>query len=194
MQINQIDDPRLIPQTDLPFHFILSNQTTDLIAWAINWKTKSNYDHVMQAINQGKFITQDFGGYHEVDMKTYLKKGGQLKFIRLKNANEQFDIAFRSSILNRLSRPWHEKLYDWFNIIGRAFGLNWLHMPGTFDCSEIALYICKQNSMYLPKEDSDLIMSLANTSSPNDIDECIKNNPDKFITYGIWSADEGVII
>lgn len=192
--MNIINDPRLTPQGNLPFHFILSNQSTDLISWAIDWKTKSNYDHCMQQINVGKFISQDFGGYHEIPIDGYLKNGGVLKFVRLTNATEQFDIAFRSSILNRLSQPWYKKIYDYGNILGRAIGFKKLHLPGTYDCSEIALHIVKQNTMYLPKADSDMIMSLSDESSPDDIDNCIKFNPDKFTTFGIWSADEGITV
>lgn len=192
--ISAVYDPRQIPQIDFPFHFILSNQATSLIAWAINWKTRSNYDHMMQSINEGNFITQDFGGYHEIKMDQYLKKGGELKFVTLRNANDNFNVAFRSAILNRLDQPWYKKLYDFGNIFGRAIGFPWLHIPGTYDCSEISLYIVKQCAVYLPKPDCDIIMAIPNTASPDDIDQAIKDNPNVFKIYGEWQSDEGVVV
>lgn len=194
MEIQVINDPRTIPQSDMPFHFILSNQSTDLISWAIDWKTKSNFDHCMQSINAGKFITQDFGGYHEVPMDGYLKKGGTLKFIKITNANEIFNIAFRSAILNRLAQPWYKKTYDYFNIIGRAIGMPWLHLPGTYDCSEISLAIVKPLCSYLNIVDAGIINGIPNNASPDDIDEAVKNNPTVFTVVGEWSADEGIVV
>lgn len=191
--MQMINDPRIIPESDMPFHFILSNQTTSLIAWAINWKTRSNFDHCMAQINPDKFISQDFGGYHELPMDRYLTKGGELKFIKITNATEQFNIAFRSAILNRLAQPWYKKIYDYGNILGRAIGLNWLRLPGTYDCSEVSLYMVKQCTMYLPKSTADFIMSLPNNASPDDIDQSVKNNPNEFTVYGQWQSDEGVV-
>lgn len=193
MNINNIEDPRLTTQADLPFHFVLSNQSTDLISWGIDWKTKSNVDHCMQQVNVGKFVSQDFGGYHEIPIDGYLKRGGYLKFVKLTNATEQFNIAFRSSILNHLADPWYKKIYGFANVLGRAIGFKNFTIPGTYDCSMIALNMVKKNAMYLLKFDSDLIMSLPNTASPDDIDQCVKDNPNNFTVTGIWQADEGVI-
>lgn len=192
--ISVIADPRAIQQNDLPFHFVLSNQATSLISWAIDWKTKSNYGHCMQSINAGKFITQDFGGYHEVPMDGYLKNGGILKFIKLTNSTPQFNSAFIDTIKNRLSQPWYKKLYDFPNILGRAIGLNWIHLPGTFDCSEVSLWAVRQNTMYLTPVDAGCIIKLPLTASPDDIDDMVKNNPTIFTIYGIWSADSGIVV
>ena len=189
-----IDDPRKIYQNDMPFHFILSNQSTSLVAWAINWKTQSNFDHCMQSINAGKFITQDFGGYHEVPMDSYLKRGGELKFIKIINATSSFNIAFRSAILNRLAQPWYKKVYDYGNILGRAVGLNWIRLPGTYDCSEISLAMIKKCATYLAQPDCNFLMSLPDNASPDDIDQAVKNNPDKLEVYGLWEADEGIVV
>lgn len=194
MPLNDINDPRTIPQTDMPIHLVLSNQTTSIISFGIDWNTKANYDHTMQSINSGKFICQDFGGYHEIKMDSYLKSGGCLKFVKLINANEVFNIAFRSSILNRLDRPWYMKIYDFGNVFGRAIGLPWLHIPGTFDCSEVCLYHLKQCAMYLPKLDSDIIMKISDRSSPADLDTIVKLNPKIFSIYGIWMGDDGVVV
>lgn len=192
--MNTIIDPRTFTQSDMPFHFVLSNQTTDLLSWAIDWKTRSNFDHCMQSINSGKFITQDFGGYHEIPMDGYLKRGGTLKFVKITNATETFNIAFRSGILNRLAQPWYKKAYDFTNIIGRSIGLNWLHFPGTYDCSEISLYMVKQYAAYLPKPTSDVIMSISSQASPDDLDQAIKNNPSELMIVGQWQSDEGVVV
>lgn len=192
--MKDILDPRIINQVDLPFHFVLSNQTTSLIAWAINWKTNANYDHIMQSINTGKFVTQDFSGYHEVLMGGYMIKGGRLKFVKIIGASETFNIAFRSVILNRLVLPWYKKIYDYGNILGRAFGLNWIHLPGTYDCSEASLWVVRKCLAYLPKPTQDVILRISPQASPDDIDMAIKNNPSVFTVYGEWSADDGVVV
>lgn len=191
--MNQITDPREIPQNDMPFHFVLSNQTTSLISFLIDWKTNANFDHCMQSINQGKFITQDFGGYHEIPMDQYLKRGGELKFIKITNATPKFNQAFRDGIIERLKQPWYKKIYDYGNILGRAIGINWIHLPGTYDCSEVSLYMIKKYSMYLLLHDQYIINTISDRTSPDDIDQVVKNNPTVFTLYGQWEADNGVI-
>lgn len=193
MQV-QIPDPRQIPQSEMPFHFVFSNQSTSGIAFLINWFTKANFDHVMQAIDAGKFVTQDFGGYHIVPMDQYLKKGGTLKFVKIVNATEIFNIAFRNTILNDLSKPWFTKIYDAGNILGRIIGIKQISIPGTHDCSERSLSTVKRCSHHLPDHDALVINSLPNWASPDDIDQCVKNNPDIFEIYGQWIADEGIIV
>jgi hypothetical protein len=192
--MTSIKDPRTFTESDMPFHFVLSNQATDLVSFLIDWRTKSNYDHCMQAINPGKFITQDFGGYHEIPMDKYLKQGGQLKFIKITNATETFNIAFRSAILNRLAQPWYKKIYDFGNIIGRAIGLPWIRLPGTYDCSEISLFTVKQLTQYLKPIDAGCIALIPNNASPDDIDMAVKNNPTIFTVVGVWAGDEGVVL
>jgi hypothetical protein len=127
-------------------------------------------------------------------MDGYLVKGGQLKFITLKNANEQFNLQFKSVILNRLSLPWYKKIYDLGNILGRAIGFTGWHIPGTYDCSEVSLWALKQCAMYLPIADSNIIMAIPNTASPADLDAIVQANPNVFSVYGEWSADDGVTV
>lgn len=194
MEINVINDPRKIPQSDMPIHGVFSNQATSLISFGIDWRTRSVYDHFMDSINQGKFICQDFGGFHEIPMDGYLIKGGQLKFVKLVNANEKFNIAFRSAILNHLAEPWYKKIYGFANVLGRAIGIPWLNIPGTYDCSMIGLKFWKDCCGYLPLKDSAIIMAIPNTASPSDLDDVVQNNPDIFSIYGEWSADEGVVV
>lgn len=192
--MEQIQDPRLLQQSNFPIHIVLSQQATSFIAWAINWKTKGNFDHIMLSLNPGKFIVQDFSGYKEIPIDGYLKKGGTLKFVRLTNANAHFDAMFRISVNNRLNLPWYRKLYDWGNILGRTIGLNWLHLPGTEDCSEDDLTHLKEASPYLPAADQTVINGISDRASPDDIDMCIKNNPSVFTVLGEWSADTGVVV
>lgn len=192
--MEQIQDPRQIPLIDLPIHIVLSNQATDFVSLLIDWKTRSNYCHAMCSINIGKFICQNFGGYNEIPMDGYLRKGGQLKFIKLINANDDFNRAFRVSIINRLKRPWFMKMYDFGNIFGRAIGLPWVHIPGTFDCSEVTLYHLKQASTYLPLKEATLIRNISDRASPQDLDAFVQLHPEIFSIYGHWQADEGVVV
>lgn len=188
-----INDPRLIPQLDMPL-IVLSEQKTDFVSFLIDWRTKGSWDHVMLSINQGKFVCQDFGGYHEIPMDGYLKKGGELKFVKLLNSNQEFINAFRKSVLDRLSLPWYRKTYDFLGIFGQAIGQPWIHTPGLEYCSVDVIRHLKNACQYLPLLDRNIIMAIPPESNPQYLDEVICMNPSVFSIYGQWDSDSGVII
>lgn len=190
--IDQIDDPRDISQKDMPL-IVLSNQSNSIVAWAINWRTSSNYDHAMLCINQGEFVTQGLT-YKSVPMKDYLIKGGQLKFVQLVNINDAFTQAFRASVSARLAAKWWHKIYDFPGIVGYAIGLPWIHTPGLEYCSVDVIRHIKNACGALPIHDQEVIMAIPNESSPMDLDNIIKNHPEIFKIYGIWSADIGITV
>lgn len=191
--MQQIQDPRLIPQTDLPV-IILAEKKNDFISFLIDFKTNSSYDHTMLSINQGKVFTQGFSGYHEIPIDGYLKEGGQLKFVKLLNGTEAFNNCFRSSVINRLNSPWYHKCYDFLGIIGQAIGCPWIHTPGLEYCSVDVIRHLKDACCYLPLADRNVILAIPPESSPKDLDMIIRANPQVFSIYGWWESDFGVIV
>lgn len=192
MALNDIPDPRLIPQTDLPL-IVLANKTNDFIAGTINLRTNGSWDHAMTIINQGKFCTQGLT-YSEVPMEDYLKRGGQLKFIKLVNSNPEFNQAFKKAVLSRLGSPWWHKFYDFIGIFGQAIGMPWIHTPGLMYCSVVDIALLKASCIYLPSKDQQIINTIPNESSPQSLDDIFKSNPGIFATYGIYLSDEGIIV
>ena len=190
--MNQIVDPRQILQSDLPL-IVLANKTNDFIANAIDERTGASWDHAMVCINQGKFCSQGLT-YSEVPMESYMKKGSELKFIKLVNSNPAFVSAFRNAVLNRIALPWWRKMYDFLGIFGQAIGQPWIHTPGLMYCSVADIALLKQCSILLPDADNVVIQSIPNESNPQEIDDIAKNNPKVFSTYGIYLSDEGVVV
>lgn len=192
-----IQDPRLIPQTDIPL-LVLSNQKNSLIAQLINFRTHLNgvhpYDHAMLCINEGKFVLQDFGGYNEIPMGKYLIKDGELAFVQLVNSNADFIKAFSKSVQKRLLAPWWQKMYDYLGIFGQAIGQSWIHTPGLEYCSVDVIRHLVNACPHLPKEDQLVINNIPRESNPEVFWNIILNNPKTFFVYGYWDSENGIIV
>lgn len=188
----QITDPRTISQADLPL-LVLANTTDDAVASIIDIRTKGTYDHAMVCIHPGKLCTQGLT-YSEVPMENYMKRGVQLKFIKIVNANPVFNLDFTNAVLARLALPWYKKFYDFIGIFGQAVGLPWIHTPGLMYCSVVDITLLKQSCKSLPAHDQIVINSINNESSPQDIDNIEQANLDVLGTYGIYLSDEGITI
>lgn len=193
MQVNNIIDPRIITQADMPL-IVLSEQANSFVSFLIDWRTRGNFDHAMLAINEGQFCVQGFTGYKQEKMDLYLIKGGYLKFIQLVNANDNFKYYFTQSVQNRLALPWYRKLYDVVGIAGQALGLQWLHTPGLEYCSVDVIRHLKNASTSLPAHDMGVINAIPPETNPQDLDNIIHEHPEIFSVYGVWSADEGVTV
>ena len=187
----QISDPREIPITDGPF-IVLANTTNDIIADAIDIRTNASYDHAMVCIHQGKFCTQGMT-YAEVPMENYMKRGSELKFIKLVNNNPAFSFAFTQAVLARIALPWYKKMYDFLGIFGQAIGCPWIHTPGLMYCSVVDVLLLKSCAVNLPSPDNAIINGIPNESNPQNLDDFFKANPTVFETYGIYLSDEGVV-
>lgn len=188
-----ISDPRTIPQADLPL-IVFSDVTYGWIAFLIKWRTSGDYDHVMISITKGKFICQDFSGYHEIPMENYLKKGNRLKFFSLVNITPSAIITLNHSINDRLKLSWWKKCYDWLGIIGQALGQEWIHTPGLEYCSEDVVRKLKNISPYLPQQDQTVISNIGNQWNPEQLEIYCQSHPETFKEYGKWEADDGVIV
>lgn len=186
-------DPREIPQTDMPL-IVFSDVTYGWIAFLIKWRTKGNYDHAMLARNKGKFICQDFSGYHEIPMEQYLKKGNRLKFYSFKNINQQAIDALNQSIAYRMSRPWWQRSYDWIGIAGQAVGMPWIHTPGLEFCSVDDINRMRDMAKYLTERDQVVIAGIGNQWNPQQLEEYCYAHPETFKEYGKYEADDGIVV
>lgn len=189
----QINDPRTISQTDMPL-IVFSDVTNGWVSFLIKWRTAGDYDHAMLSRTQGKFVCQDFSGYHEISMESYLKKGNRLKFFTLVNINQKAIDAISLSINTRLALPWWNKGYDWLGILGQALGQEWIHTPGLEYCSEDVVRQLKTIVSFLPIQDQEVINRIGNQWNPQQLQAYCQLCPETFKEYGKYESDDGIII
>lgn len=199
MNIDLINDPRLIPQSDGPF-LVFWDQPGQFYSDGIDWKTHikgiAPKSHAMLSINQGKFVTQRtaiFNAYAEVPMEQYMIKGGQLTFVTLINNNPDFAASFSKSVQKRLTARWWVTQYDFLGIVGQALDMPWIHTPGLRYCSVDVLRHLTNACPKLPKEDQAVINAMPAQISPELLySNTLKYEP-PFSQYGEWDSKTGVL-
>lgn len=178
-----IKDPAQLPVSEEPF-IVLCNQKNDLIGWLIDVRTDikgiAPTDHAMLSKDPGRFVCQDFSGYHDIPMTNYMKPGSQMDFVTLVNNNPAFTAAFRASVDARLKAPFWEKGYDYIGIVGQAIGCPWLHTPGLRFCSVDVIRHLVNAVAKLPKDDQHIINNIPAESNPELFREIITHNPGTF--------------
>ena len=190
-----IQDPRLIPQSDMPL-IVLSNNTKQEVSWLIDQRTNipglPPRDHAMLSINQGKFVWQSMGlwdAYKEAPMDPFLVDGGQLAFVQLVNNSPDFTKAFTKSVQKRLLAPPWQKTYDYLGVFGQLIGQNWIHTPGLEYCSVDVIRHLVNACPYLPKEDQLVINAIPRETNPEALWQIIVNNPNTFSIFGTWDYE-----
>ena len=187
-----IQDPRRIPQSDLPL-FVFSDSATDLVSFLITWKTKGNWNHVMVAGTSGKFAVQSIG-YTEQHMDVYLKKGSRLDFYSLVNATPAVALAVQNYVSTRLAKPWWTKMYDWIGIFGQAIGFPKIHTQGLEYCSVDVTNCLKSITQLLPAYDAGCIVMIPDELNPQQLHDYMVLNPTVFKNYGEYESDEGITV
>lgn len=169
---------------------VLCNQTNSPIGWLIDFRTNIKglfpLDHAQLSKDQGRFVRQDFTGFHDIPMEDYLIPGGQLYFVELVNSNPEFVAAFRASVEARLQAPFWEKGYDYVGIFGQAIGVPWIHTPGLRFCSVDVIRHLVNACPKLPKEDQLIINNIPPESNPEGFGEIIVSNPKTFNIKYAW--------
>lgn len=190
-----ITDPRTIPQSEMPL-IVNCNQAT-ITGSAIDFRTDIKgvepFSHSMLCINQGKFVCQDPGGYKEIPMETYMVPGTILVFTELVNADTEFVVAFRQSVLAKLNGPWYRKLYNWTQILGQGLGLPWLSFPGLDDCVQDVVFHLKAAAKALPQADYEVVQGIPNNCNPEQFYDIQIQNPNVFNVKYAYSSLTGVI-
>lgn len=173
----RIINPYKLDYLDMPMSIFCDN-ANNFMSWAIKWKTKGIYNHVMNMMNPFSFLSQDPSGLHVVPLDKYLKRNIKLKFWKTK-----FPKAIKDRILQEMindSRlPWYKTMYDFLGILGQALSVKKLNNPFKMFCGE-------RNAKYLRLGDADFPYHL----SPEEQNEYMKTKPLFYEVVGYWMADE----
>ena len=155
-------------------YIVLASHSTNLISWAIRWRTKGSYNHGMWLFKKGTVASQDMT-YAEKPIKKYMKKGFKLKIIKIKNPKKEVIIE---RIERRLKLPWWKTLYDFMGILGQAIGIKKLNNPYKDYCIESLI-----------KDLLLIIKGIPIQSSPEDINVLTSKDTDNFEYVGHYLAD-----
>lgn len=193
-----IIDPRILIPSLGPW-IVLYNNTTDLIAQEIDWRTNIKgidpVDHAMLSIVTDEFVWESmtlWDAYKKGPMDIFMTDGGSLKFVCLVNSNPDFKDAFTKSVQQRLAHPGIENSYDYLGIIGQAIGQSWIHTPGLEYCSVDVIRHLVNACPYLPKADQLIINNIPPETNPEGLWQIILNNPSIFAVYGQWTWNMGM--
>jgi len=181
-----INDPRLLNPINNP-KLVFTSQSeivSDLIELREDgsWGVSNEVSHMMTMTIHGLFNCQDPGGFHQIPVNGYMIPGTTMIFIEFMNMTPQAYLSMCLVVNERLGKQG----YDWLQIIGQAMGLDFLHMPGTEDCSEEGVREMKGIAPYLPIDDNRLIDHMPNQMNPQQVLELCLNNPNIFSQLGIY--------
>lgn len=146
-----------------------------------SWGINMDVSHMMTMTLPGLFNCQNPSGFHQIPVSKYMTNGTRIVFIDFVNMNPQAYQAMCMIVNERLGKQG----YDWLQIVGQAMGLDFLHMPGTEDCSEEGVREMKGIAPYLPQSDQQLIDSLPNRMTPQQVLQVCLNNLGSFCPFGI---------
>ena len=182
-------DPSKIDEVDLPL-ITLSDNSSGLLEFLIKFRTKGDYNHIMWAHRTGFFASQG-NTYSESPASRYMKKGGRLKFYYVSGLSDTQKRLILSSIERKLNLPGWKKAYDWIGIFGQAIGIKKINTPGLNYCSEDVPYHLKFMAGHMAEGDTKrVIEAIPNHASPQELNEYFKQNPNVFVLWGKWEADD----
>lgn len=147
-----------------------------------SWGLTNEVSHMMTMTFPGIFNCQDPSGFNELPVKAYMTPGTKIYVFSFLNMTPEAYQAWCLIVKERLGKQG----YDWLQIAGQALGLDFLHMPGTEDCSEEGVREMKGMEKYLSASTQDFIDCLSNQSNPQQvINSCFKNT--SIINFdGMW--------
>lgn len=174
--INPIDNPKLVftSQDDMVSDIIELREDG---SWGINGEVS----HMMTMTLPGLFNCQSPAGFNQVSVNSYMTKGTRIVFFDFVNMNPRAYQAMCMIVNERLGKQG----YDWLQIVGQAMGLDFLHMPGTEDCSEEGVREMKGVAPFLGSHDCGIIDSLYNQDNPQGVLQFCLNNPFVFSSFGM---------
>lgn len=133
--MGMIIDPLRIKEKDLPL-IVLVDDRRSFLGWAIKSHSHGNYNHICEMHEIGRIASQDFVGFRERDMETYMKPYIFMKFWSYKNLTEKIAKNWKEIIQADLDAPWRARRYDILGIIGQFLHIRKLQNPHLKYCSE----------------------------------------------------------
>lgn len=176
--INPINNPKLVFTSQ---HEFVSNAIE--LREDGNWGVNGDVSHMMTMTLPGLFNCQDPNGFHQIPIADYMIKGTSIVFIDIANMTPQAYQAMCMVVNQKLGKQG----YDWLQIVGQAIGLDFLHMPGTEDCSEEGVREMKGIVPYMPDNFKSLVKSWSNQLNPQQVLRSCLNNQEIFPYLGICS-------
>lgn len=131
-----------IPERCLPL-LVLSDNLRSFFGWAIKAHEHGCYNHLMWMVTPGFFHTQDVV-FRRVPATKYLDGSHRLKFWTNINWNAPAQprlSLLRCKVRMDAQKKWWKRLYDPLAIVGQAFNMNWIQIPGIDICSDKASYL-----------------------------------------------------
>lgn len=148
-----------------------------------SWGLPNEVSHMMTLTKPGLFNCEDPSGFHQVPVTSYMVPGTKIYVFSFVGMNPQAMQAWNIIVAARLGKV----PYDFLQILGQAVGLDFLHMPGTDDCSEEGVREMKVVAPFLGAHTCQLIDTLSNQINPQQgINFCL-NNPTIINFDGMWS-------
>lgn len=183
-------DPANILPANLPL-LVLSDHSSGFVEWAIKWRTKGGYNHIMWMHRPGYFASQG-NVYSEAPLARYMKHGNTLKFIKVTGLSAVQRHMILASIQKKLKLPWWKRRYDFLGIIGQATGFKWINTPWSDYCSEDGPEHVRDNKLLInTMANEELKLALLNIpkhGSPEDLNRYFEAHPEAFETYGRWDT------
>src|SRR5665213_1318263 len=133
-----------------------------------SWGLPDEVSHCMTLTDPGMFNCQDPSGFHQIPVKNYMTPGTKIYVFSFIGMNPKAMQAWNLIVNESLGKQG----YDWLQIMGQSFWpipLDFLHMPGTQDCSEEGVREMKGFAPYMPESTQALINSLSNQSNPQQV-------------------------
>jgi len=186
--MDNISNPNLLNPINNPFLVFTSEPgiVTDLIELREDgsWMVGNDVSHMMTMTEHGLFNCQSPSGFNQVPVSSYTNKGSKIIFVQFANMNPQAYQAMCLIISEKLGKQG----YDWLQIVGQAIGLDFLHMPGTEDCSEEGVREIKGIAPFLGQHNCQIIDCIGNQSNPQQVLQFCLNNASVFIPAGIYTG------
>jgi hypothetical protein len=185
--MNNIANLNLINPINAP-KLVFTSQD-DIVSDAIelredgSWGVNIDVSHMMTMTEHGLFNCQDPSGFSQIPVTAYMTKGTKIIFIDIANMTPQAYQAMCLIVSERLGKQG----YDWLQIVGQAIGLDFLHMPGTEDCSEEGVREMKGIAPNMPDSFQSLVKSWSNQMNPQQVLTSCLNNPLIFPAFGMSS-------
>lgn len=148
-----------------------------------SWGLNDEVSHMMTMTFPGLFNCQDPGGFHEIPVKSYMTPGTRIYVFSFVDLTPTAYQAWCLIVKERLGKQG----YDWLQIAGQALGLDFLHMPGTEDCSEEGIREMKGIAPYLSIPGAQLVNELSNQCNPQQVINTCLNNPSIINFDGMWN-------
>lgn len=181
-------DPTTIDPTNNP-RVIFTSQP-EIVSDAIElredgtWGGTDDCSHMMTLTKPGFFNCEDPSGFSQILVTAYMTPGTKIYVFSFIGMTPQAYQAWCMIVASRLGKV----PYDFLQIMGQAIGLDFLHMPGTEDCSEEGVREMKGISPYMPKPYQSLVNGLSNQSNPQQVINACLGNPLVVNFDGVWNG------